>query len=199
MIICKIKEEPTITIMRLIFTTIILCLFSMTVSSQDKCKCCTENHSAFDFWIGTWDVTNPDGTAAGKNIIDKIQDQCILRENWISAKGQYTGTSNNFYNSEKKQWEQIWIDNQGGSLHLKGNRVDNQMILQTDQAKNKDGKPFIHRVTWTLNKDGSVRQLWETITNETNITVAFDGLYKKVKEDVEERAPIIKEIELKQE
>jgi len=34
------------------------------------------------------------------------------------------------------------------------------------------GKLF-HRVTWTPNEDGTVRQLWETITD---ITIAFDGL-----------------------
>ena len=31
-----------------------------------------------------------------------------------------------------------------------------------------------------LNDDGSVRQYWETITNNKDITVAFDGLYKRV-------------------
>lgn len=153
--------------------------FSSISAQTNNCKCCTEKHAEFDFWIGTWNVTNPDGTVAGKNVIDKIQDQCILRENWTSAKGNYTGTSNNFYNFKTKQWEQIWIDNQGGSLHLKGNRVDNQMILKTDEEKNKKGDTFYHRVTWTLNKDGSVRQLWETITNGKDVTIAFDGLYKK--------------------
>lgn len=53
------------------------------------------------------------------------------------------------------------------------------MILKTDVAKNQNGEPFYHRVTWTLNDDGAVRQYWETITNDTNITVAFDGLYRK--------------------
>ena len=151
------------------------------IAQTDNCNCCTENHQAFDFWIGNWKVTNPDGTAAGSNSIDKIQDNCILRENWTSAKGNFTGTSNNFYNAKTEQWEQIWIDNQGGSLHLKGNRTGNQMILQTDEAKNKEEQPFFHRVTWILNEDGTVRQYWETITNGKNITVAFDGLYKKVK------------------
>ena len=111
----------------------------------------------------------------------KIQNKCILRENWTSAKGNYTGTSNNFYNNKSNQWEQIWIDNQGQSLHLKGNRKNNQMILQTDEETNKDGKVFFHRLTWTHNEDGSVRQLWETITNSTDVTIAFDGLYKRNK------------------
>lgn len=156
-------------------------LFSTTANAQEKCNCCTEKHAEFDFWIGTWNVTNPDGTAAGVNIIDKTQDNCILRENWTSATAGYTGTSHNFYNYKTKQWEQTWIDNQGGSLHLKGNKIGNQMILRTDEEKNKDGDPFFHRVTWTHNEDGTVRQLWETITNEKDITIAFDGLYKKQK------------------
>ncbi|GGD06988.1 hypothetical protein [Hyunsoonleella pacifica] len=160
----------------------ILCffVFSFVIKAQEKkCNCCTEKHSEFDFWKGTWTVTKPDGSIAGTNIIDKIQNNCILRENWTSAKGNFTGTSTNFYNYAKKQWEQIWVDNQGSSLHLKGNRIDNRMILKTDVAQNKEGNPYYHKVTWTLNEDGTVRQYWETITNDKDITVVFDGLYKK--------------------
>ena len=53
------------------------------------------------------------------------------------------------------------------------------MILQTDEETDKDGLIFYHRVTWTHNEDGSVRQYWETITEGKDIAVAFDGLYKK--------------------
>ena len=165
--------------MKQLFAILIISMISITSNSQTKCNCCTEKHTEFDFWIGNWTVTNPDGSAAGTNTIEKIQDNCILRENWISASPGFTGTSNNFYNAAKKQWEQIWVDNQGGSLHLKGNRKGNQMILQTNVAKNQNGEPFYHRVTWTKNEDGTVRQYWETITNDKDITVAFDGLYKK--------------------
>ncbi|WP_142783468.1 hypothetical protein [Changchengzhania lutea] len=168
--------------MKIFFYLLIITLFPSSGNTQNKpCNCCTEKHTEFDFWLGNWTVTNPDSTLAGTNKIVKIQDNCILQENWTSAKGKYTGTSNSFFNFKTKQWEQIWIDNQGGSLHLKGNRKGNQMILKTDEAMNKDQKPFIHRVTWTLNEDGSVRQYWETITSGNEITVAFDGLYKKTK------------------
>ena len=166
--------------MNKLVTLTLLCFMTISLNTQtNKCNCCTENHKAFDFWIGSWTVTKPDGGLAGKNVIDKIQDNCILRENWTSAKGTFTGTSNNFYNSKTKQWEQIWIDNQGGSLHLKGERIGNQMILKTDEEQNKKGESFYHRVTWTLNEDGSVRQYWETITNDEDVRIAFDGLYKK--------------------
>ena len=170
--------------MKPLLTVFFICLFSLNINAQnEKCNCCTETHAAFDFWIGTWDVTNPDGTKAGTNTLVKIQDKCVLQENWTSASPGYTGTSNSFYNATTKQWEQVWIDNKGGNLHLKGNmKNDYQMVLQTDQANNKEGNSFIHRVTWTNMKTGDVRQLWETITQTSEgekITVAFDGLYKK--------------------
>ena len=161
-----------------IITTLLMATLSLNAQSN-PCNCCTEKHSEFDFWLGSWTVTGPNGKTAGTNTIDKIQDNCILRENWTSAKGNYTGTSSNFYNSNTSQWEQIWLDNQGGSLHLKGNREGNQMILQSDELTNDKGEPYFQRITWTLNEDGTVRQYWETITQGKEPVVAFDGLYKK--------------------
>jgi len=163
-----------------IFITLTLLMLTLSLKAQtNSCNCCSEKHSEFDFWLGSWEVSKPDGSPAGTNVIEKVQDNCILRENWTSAVGNFTGTSNNFYNSRTGRWEQIWLDNQGGILHLKGNRKDNQMILQSDELKNDKGEPYFHRITWTLNEDGSVRQYWETITNGNDVVVAFDGLYKK--------------------
>ena len=165
---------------KLIFISIALC-FTFVTAQQNNCACCTENHQAFDFWLGTWNVTTPDGKSAGKNVITKIEDNCVLRENWTSAKANYTGTSYNFYNAAKKQWEQIWIDNQGASLHLKGNRVGNQMILLSDEMISPKGQKYINRVTWTHNEDGSVRQHWETSGDQKKWVTVFDGLYVKEK------------------
>lgn len=165
--------------MKLILLCFTLLFSSLICAQRNLCNCCTEQHQAFDFWIGEWIVTNADGTKAGENSIQKIQDNCILLENWSSAKGAFTGTSQNFFNNKTKEWEQLWIDNQGGHLKLKGNRVGNQMIMRTEGETNKEGKIVYHRITWTSNDDGTVRQLWETITNGEDITIAFDGLYKK--------------------
>jgi hypothetical protein len=159
----------------ILFISFIFCSFSQ----QTDCSCCSDVYEEFDFWLGSWEVINPDGTIAGTNTIDKIQDNCILRENWKSANGVYTGTSSNFYNNTSNKWEQIWIDNQGGSLYLKGNRIGNQMILQSDIQTNEKGASFYHRITWTYNNDGTVRQYWETFTNNDKVSVAFDGLYRK--------------------
>ena len=154
-------------------------LSSLTFAQKETCNCCTENHTAFDFWIGEWTVTNADGSPAGENSIKKIQDNCILLEQWTSAKGGFTGTSQNFYNPKTNQWEQLWIDNRGGHLKLKGGIKGDQMIMRTDSETNKEGQTFYHQITWTKNADGSVRQLWETFTEGKDVVIAFDGQYKK--------------------
>ena len=124
-------------------------------------------------------MTNPQGALAGTNTITKEQDSCIVKENWVSATAGFTGSSYNFFNRNTLEWEQLWIDNSGSVLKLKGNRVGNQMILQSDEFKDQTGATIVNRISWTKNSDGSVRQLWEIIKNTNEITVAFDGLYQK--------------------
>ncbi|TCK68697.1 hypothetical protein DFQ05_0207 [Winogradskyella wandonensis] len=164
-------------------TLLLFVVFALQLNAQStNCACCTEKHAEFSFWEGEWEVTLPNGNKAGTNQLKLIQNKCVLQENWTSASPGYTGTSHSFYNGTKKQWEQVWIDNQGVSLHLKGNKVENQMILQTDPDLNKEGQQFINRVTWTDNEDGTVRQLWEVITQTKEgekVVTAFDGLYKR--------------------
>lgn len=159
-----------------ILTLVLLCSLSI-FGQEGNCICCTEKYQEFDFWIGTWNVTTPDGKQAGVNIIDK----CVLRENWTSAKGGYTGTSTNFYNAKEKQWEQIWVDNQGQSLHLKGGRVNNKMVLESNEVSDPEGNVFVNRITWIVNNDGTVRQLWETVSHKKTAKVIFDGLYVRKK------------------
>lgn len=164
-----------------LFTIMLMCCCFLSAQSSD-CNCCSEEHKAFDFWVGEWEVTNvATGTPAGKNTISKIQGECVLKENWISANPKFTGTSLNFYNLQTKQWEQLWIDNSGAHLKLKGNRIGDKMILSSDEFKGVDGKLYSNRVTWTINDNGTVRQLWEVLQGEAVKSVSFDGLYKRVK------------------
>lgn len=154
----------------------------MVLYAQDgkNCNCCSDNHRAFDFWVGEWKVVNcQDGSYAGSSMVQKEEEGCVVRENWISAKAAYTGTSLNFYNHEINQWEQLWVDNAGAVLKLKGNREDDQMVLTSDEFE-KDGKTYRNRITWTKNDDGTVRQLWEVLENDGMVSIAFDGLYQKV-------------------
>lgn len=156
----------------------IILSFSVTAQADD-CSCCTTSHKAFDFWVGDWEVYQDDGTLAGTNKIVKDQDSCVLRENWLSAKGGFTGSSTNFYNKQTGQWEQLWIDNTGSHLHLRGNRVGNQMIMVTDEIFARDTSPYVNRITWTSNQDGTVTQLWEILVDGEVNKIVFNGIYKK--------------------
>ena len=66
--------------MRIFILTVMIGLMSLNGFAQrNTCVCCTEDHQAFDFWEGTWRVTNPDGSYAGTNTIMKVEDGCVLR------------------------------------------------------------------------------------------------------------------------
>jgi hypothetical protein len=111
-----------------------------------------------------------------------MQDSCLLQENWNSNGSPYSGTSYNFYNPGTRKWQQVWLDNQGGNLLLEGTFENGRMILTSGELPNREQKLQIDRITWTPNKDGTVRQLWEITTDKgKNWTVVFDGLYKRLK------------------
>ena len=136
----------------------------------------------FDFWIGEWDVTTPDGKPAGLSKIESVSSGAALLENWtglpVPAGGN--GKSNNTYNRAKKQWQQFWVGSGGGVLELSGGLVDGSMVLAGEHDVR--GRHLTEKITWTPNADGSVRQHWEHSTDGGKTgTDAFDGLYRKKK------------------
>ena len=163
----------------LILTTEIV-IAQNTDSNQQACPCCTEAHNEFDFWVGEWDVYNTKGDLVGTNTISKIDQysNCVIREEWKST-GISRGTSYNYYNLSDNSWNQVWIDNSGFSLTLKGSRIDDKMILKSELLDGKNGKYF-NQITWQLNEDETVTQTWDILSKEGKlIQQAFKGIYKK--------------------
>jgi len=130
----------------------------------------------FDFWLGEWDVTSPDGKPAGKSRIEKVGADWGVLENWTGAGGG-SGKSLNTWFPEKKRWQQFWVGN-GGALELSGGlNAQGEMVLES--ANRAEGGTF-DRITWTPNADGSVRQLWQQSADGGKTwTTAFDGIYRK--------------------
>ena len=60
---------------------------------------------------------------------------------------------------------------------LDGRLTDGRMVLQGSGPH--EGRPAQHRITWTPNADGTVRQLWEVQAAEGRWTVIFDGRYRR--------------------
>lgn len=143
-------------------------------ASAGAAPCSAPEYRQFDFWMGSWNVTTPDGKPAGTNRIEPILGGCALQERWTGAKGGQ-GTSLNFYDANGGVWHQVWIDGQGNPLFLRGGLKDGAMVLESDGPG-----PHRDRVTWTPKPDGSVRQFWETTEDGATWKTSFDGLYVRV-------------------
>ena len=148
-------------------------------SQTQNAPCNTEKHQEFNFWLGDWNVYDVKGTLIGTNKILKMQNNCVMQENWESKASSNTGTSYNYVDKVDNTWNQVWIDNSGFSLVLKGNLKDGSMILQSKLVKGQK-QDYYNRVTWTPNKDGSVTQVWDYVSTRGKvIQEAFRGIYKK--------------------
>jgi hypothetical protein len=162
-----------------------IALFFLIFSAQilqaqtQKAPCDTPKHNEFNFWVGNWNVYDTQGKLIGTNNILKMQRNCVMQENWESKTSANKGTSYNYVNLVDNTWNQLWVDNNGFSLELKGNLKNGSMVLKSELVKNQQGE-YYNRVTWTPNKDGSITQLWEILSTEGKvIQEAFRGIYKK--------------------
>lgn len=137
------------------------------------------NHD-FDFWLGEWNVTTPDGKPAGTSRIESVSGGHGLLEHWTGSPttGGGDGKSLNAYNPATRRWQQFWIGSGGGLLELSGELVDGKMVLSGSHIVR--GQTLIERIVWTPNADGTVRQSWDQSKDGGKTWVAvFDGLYRK--------------------
>jgi hypothetical protein len=140
--------------------------------------CASAEYRQFDFWIGDWAVSQ-NGEPAGVNSVHPVHGGCVIEENWQgTGEGGISGSSFNIYDRARGVWHQTWVDSSGSLLLLDGGLVDGSMVLEGQRPTRDGGGLANHRVTWTPNADGTVRQLWEASRDGgANWSVVFDGLY----------------------
>lgn len=142
-----------------------------------------ELFSAFDFWVGEWDVHVAGGAFAGSNRIERAQRGCVLIENWSSATGG-TGTSINYLDKTSDQWVQIWNDAGGSQINIRGGMTDDGMLLTGTIHYVANGTTAPFRGLWTPLPDGRVRQFFEQSSDEGETwTPWFEGFYTRKSAD----------------
>lgn len=151
-------------------------LFLLLAPAVIAGPCDQDEYKQFDFWQGRWQVFTPDGKLAGTNELTKEYGGCVLHERYQTPTG-FSGESLNTYDRVRKVWHQTWVDNSGLLLLLQGKLIDGKMVLE-GKGKNPKGQDVYHRITWTPNGDGTVRQHWQSATVKGQWQTAFDGLYK---------------------
>lgn len=144
----------------------------------NPCKASPEFRQ-FDFWIGEWDVKNPQGVPSGSSSIQLILGQCTIFENW-SGGGGSNGKSFNIYDTNDKKWHQTYVDDKGTFAHYIGGLVDGKMVVVADTIL--AGKKTLAKMTFTKLDNGDVRQFGENSTDDGKTWVtSFDLIYSRKK------------------
>jgi hypothetical protein len=181
-----ITSKKKVPGMKYVFCLLLLIPFVSFAQDSDPnaatrvTPCNSGKYRQFDFWIGDWDVSS-NGDPAGTNSIHSIHNGCALQENWQgSGEGGISGSSFNIYDKASDRWHQTWVDASGTLLELNGAFIEGQMVLSGERLSRDGSGMVLHRITWTPNEDGTVRQLWEVSKDGGGSwSILFDGLYAK--------------------
>jgi hypothetical protein len=147
---------------------------------QEKMKPCnTAEYHQFDFWIGSWDVQNPQGQVLGRDDITRENDGCILQEHWASLRVE-KGTSFNYFDGRDKMWHQIYFDNSGNMgayPPMAGGVKDGRMVFLTDVKES----PQYRWTFYPLDGTGTKVRQWAESSNDggKTWTTIWDAVFVK--------------------
>lgn len=144
-------------------------------------KPCTElEYKQFDFWLGSWHVKAKNSKSSNKSQsqISRILNGCVILEEYSTPNG-FEGKSLNIFDKSTNTWHQTWTDNTGLLLQLDGKWNGKSMIL-AGKGKTQTGEMALHKISWTPEKSGQVRQVWQqSLDNGKSWQPLFDGIYTK--------------------
>jgi tetratricopeptide (TPR) repeat protein len=143
--------------------------------------CLTRKESRmFDFWIGEWEVKNPQGQVAGQSSVQRLLEGCALYENWTDTQGG-GGKSLNSYNTDTKQWQQFWTDQYGRVTEYRESEWIDGSLRFTAKQIMPQGPALLHMTFTPIGVD-RVRQFGEmSMDNGKTWTPTFDLYYYRKK------------------
>ncbi len=137
-----------------------------------------QNENAFDFWVGTWEVswTQADGKVLqGSNLIEKTLGGSVIQEHFEDPNNQYLGTSISVYNPKTNTWHQAWADNQGAYYDFVGILEKDRKIFSTDTSQST-----IQRMVFYQIEPDQFLWDWEKSTDHgENYTLVWRLEYKR--------------------
>lgn len=116
--------------MKYLFTLVIIFSIKTYGQSPQQKPCSAPEASQFDFWVGDWIATWGDTLQATNHIV-KILGNCTLHENFSDPQRNFFGQSWSVYNPNNKQWQQTWVDSQGGYIALTGGMAGDSVVLKS--------------------------------------------------------------------
>jgi hypothetical protein len=103
----------------------------------------------------------------------------VLLERWTSAV-HGGGISINYLDSASGEWVQVWLDDGGGQIDIRGGMTEEGMRLE-GVIRQADGSGAPFRGLWTPLPDGRVRQFFEQSGDGGDSwSPWFEGYYSRV-------------------
>jgi len=155
--------------MKFSFLFVCICFTIPSFSQTPNQKPCSAPQvSQFDFWVGDWLLTWND-SLHGTNHVEKLYGNCTVHENFDDPKTDFKGQSWSVYNVNYRQWQQTWIDSQGGYITLIGGMAGDSLILTTPErmvpaSLSTSGKIKSRMVYYNIKPD-SFEWIWEASTD----------------------------------
>lgn len=149
-------------------TSITSLLILLSISFHSKSQEIMPIENAFDFWIGSWNVSwkNPDGTTTkGTNLITREKNSGVIVEHFDDPTNKFNGISISVFSPADSMWHQAWADNSGGYINMVGKVEGEKRYFETAVEKKGD-KTIIRRMVfynitadsftwdWELSNDG---------------------------------------------
>jgi hypothetical protein len=129
-----------------------------------------------DFWLGEWEVRDPQNHVVGHSSIQRLLDGCVVYESWTGTLGG-SGKSFNFWDGANHRWQQTWVDDKGGVQQYFGQL--RQGALRYEGALQASGAARV-RLSFIPLPGGKVRQLAERSSDGgQSWTTTYDFVYSR--------------------
>ncbi len=114
---------------------LLMATFTLIFCSQARANCSGSPYDQFDFWLGEWH--DPATPAAEHYSVTRTAGGCAIEEVLTDGDGRVKGVGLAGWDSERKQWRQLWVDaDRVVTVYLGGPLADGTFALTSDP---KDG------------------------------------------------------------
>lgn len=99
---------------------------------------------AFDFWLGEWDCTWPDGGRGTNSVYSDFNGRVVV-ENFDGRPSlAFQGMSVSVYDARADAWRQTWVDSEGNYLEFSGGPTQGAAM----ELRRRDHGGVLWRMVW---------------------------------------------------
>jgi hypothetical protein len=132
----------------------------------------------FDFWLGDWAISNPNGSGEAASRVYLALGQYLLVESWDDGRG-HQGENLFAYSADDKSWHGMFADNQG-RVHEFTGKVTSGLAEFYGPSSGPKGEVVLNRIRVVRIASDKVEQSWEkSEDNGTSWTAVFKGEYSR--------------------